>query len=198
MKTIKHTILAATLVLAASATIFAQSGNYNADIKQSKLVWVGKKVVGEHTGTINISKGNLVVDKSLIKSGSFNIDMKSIVDKDLTDADYNAKLIGHLKSDDFFGVEKFPVATLVITESKAAGKGALAVKGNLTIKGKTLPVEFASTYSEKGKVIAYKAKITVNRAKYDIRYGSRSFFDNIGDKAIEDDFTLDVDLVVSK
>jgi len=131
-------------------------------------------------------KGNKIVN------GTFSIDMKSITDDDLQNAEYNQKLVGHLKSDDFFGVEKFPVATLVITDGTAFVNNQAEVNGQLTIKGITKPLAFTVTL--KGN--SYIASISVDRSKFDVRYGSGSFFDNLGDKVIDDIFTLDVILVI--
>lgn len=101
------------------------------------------------------------------------------------------KLDGHLKSDDFFGVENHPEATLMLTSVKATGKNAYNAKGKLTIKGKTNPVEFTiAIYGSKAN-----ATVKVDKSKYDVRYGSGSFFDNLGDKTIYDEFDLVVDLV---
>jgi polyisoprenoid-binding protein YceI len=111
-----------------------------------------------------------------------------------------ARLEGHLKADDFFGVEKFPTANFVITKvTPAAAAGKLTVSGNLTIKGITKPISFPATLAVKGNSLSAVAKgVKVDRTKYDIRYGSKSFFDSIGDKAIDDEFTLDITLVASK
>jgi polyisoprenoid-binding protein YceI len=116
--------------------------------------------------------------------------MNSIVDTDLADASWNAKLVGHLKSDDFFGVATYPTADLVIT--KVEGN---TYSGNLTIKGVTNPTSFTAIASKDGKSTVYKGTITVDRSKYNIKYGSKSFFDNLGDKVIYDEFTLDFSLV---
>jgi len=118
--------------------------------------------------------------------------MNSLVNKDLEDAEWNGKLIGHLKSDDFFSVANYPVATLVITESTPFKDGVSDVKGNLTIKGITHPISFKTKKSEG----AYLATLTVERTKYEVRYGSGKFFDNLGDNMIYDDFILDVKIVV--
>jgi polyisoprenoid-binding protein YceI len=170
--------------------VYAQS--FKADALKSELKWTAKKVTGQHNGHIKLADGLLTVKDNKIVSGSFNIDMKSITDDDLTDAGYNQKLVGHLKTDDFFGVEKFPVTTLVITEAAAFVDNQADVKANLTIKGITNPITFKVTKSGN----SYSANIAVNRAKYDVRYGSGSFFENLGDKVIDDIFTLDVILVV--
>ncbi len=167
---------------------------YTVDAAKSTITWIGKKVTGSHNGTIALQSGTLAVNGKNVTGGTFTIDMNSI-----KDADGSAKLEGHLKADDFFGAAKFPTSTFVIT--KVAGSGAnLTVTGNLTIKGITKPLSFPATVTVNtdGTVSALAGKITVDRTKYDIRYGSKSFFDSIGDKAIDDNFELAVKLVAKK
>ena len=106
------------------------------------------------------------------------------------------RLEGHLRSDDFFGVEKNPVSKLVITGSTPFDKGSATLKGNLTIKGITNPVEFKATMQKTDEGTRFFANIVIDRSKYDIRYGSGSFFDNLGDKTIYDEFKLKVNLLL--
>lgn len=187
---IKKQLLLVALALMVSGAVNAQALKANAE--KSELKWVGKKVTGQHNGHIKLADGVLTIKDNKIVSGTFNIDMKSITNDDLTDAGYNAKLVGHLKSDDFFGVEKFPLATLVLNESSAFVNNQTEAKGKLIIKGITNPIMF--TVTRNGNV--YSASIAVDRSKYDVRYGSGSFFENLGNKAIDDIFTLDVVLVL--
>jgi len=100
------------------------------------------------------------------------------------------KLEGHLKSEDFFGVEKYPTAKLVITSAAKKSEGVYGIVGNLTIKEDTHPVTFDLTMNGD----AASTKLTIDRSKYNVRYGSGSFFDNLGDKTIYDNFDLEVDL----
>ena len=168
--------------------------NYTVDAAKSTITWVGKKVTGSHNGTIAIQSGTLAVNGKSVTGGTFTIDMNSI-----KDAEGSAKLEGHLKADDFFGVAKFPTSNFVIT--KVAGTGAnVTVSGNLTIKGITKPLSFPATVTVNadGTASALAGKIVVDRTKYDIKYGSKSFFDSIGDKAINDEFELAVKLVAKK
>ena len=116
--------------------------------------------------------------------------MTSITNTDLTDEGYNQKLVGHLNSDDFFGVEKHPNAKLEIKKATSFSNGKASVNANLTIKGKTESVLFDVLKTDRG----YTAKIDVDRSKFDVRYGSDSFFDNLGDNVIDDIFTLDITL----
>ncbi|PWS30809.1 YceI family protein [Pedobacter paludis] len=167
---------------------------YTVDASKSTITWVGKKVTGSHNGTIALKSGTLNVNGKSVTGGGFIIDMTSI-----KDADGSAKLEGHLKADDFFGADKFPTSNFVIT--KVAGSGAnVTVTGNLTIKGITKPLTFPATVAVNGDgtITATAAKIVVDRTKYDIKYGSKSFFESIGDKAIYDEFELAVKLVAKK
>jgi len=177
------------------ATLSAQK-TFKADGDATVINWNGKKIGGEHYGTINLKEGWLTVDKKAITGGEFIVDMTSIKDVDIKDDGSRARLEGHLKSDDFFGVEKFPTAKLVITGSTLAADGSLKVKGNLTIKASTNPVEFTAKSSVAGEVVTWSALVTIDRSLYDVRYGSGKFFPNIGDKAISDEFTLDIKLAV--
>jgi len=190
MKTIKFFGLL-TLVLVLSTNVFAET--LKVDVAKSTVKWLGKKVTGEHSGNISVKEGTLELTNGKVTGGKVVIDMNSIVDTDIADASMNEKLVGHLKSDDFFGVANFPTAQLVIT--KVDGNN---FSGNLTIKGTTNPTTFTATASKEGKSTVYKGTITIDRSKYNVRYGSKSFFDNLGDKVIYDEFTLDFNLVVTE
>lgn len=184
----------ALLLLTVSGLFLLNAGAQNkltADTTKSKLLWLGEKVTGQHTGTINLKSGWLNWQDNKIVSGEFNIDMAS-----LKESENNGKLLGHLKSDDFFGVNKYPEAKLVLTGSTPFDKGSGVVKGTLTIKESTNPIEFKATMQKKDDGTWFFANITVDRTKYNIRYGSGSFFDNLGDKTIYDEFKLKVNLLV--
>ncbi|AKQ46289.1 hypothetical protein TH63_12715 [Rufibacter radiotolerans] len=194
---LRNTVLAALVALGSFA--FAGKGvDYKVVKNQSKVTWKGTKVTGEHTGAISIADGKLKSDGKNILSGQFDIDMPSITVTDITDPKSNGDLVGHLKSDDFFSTAKYPKSTLVITKVKPAGKGKYLVTGDLTIKGIKNQVEFPATVVHAGNQIKANANIKVDRTKYDIKYGSGSFFDNLGDKAISNEFELNVNLVAQK
>jgi polyisoprenoid-binding protein YceI len=163
----------------------------NADTAKTTLQWLGEKVLGQHTGTIKLKDGWLVLNNNKIVSGEFNIDMASI-----KDSESNAMLEKHLKSDDFFGVEKFPIAKLVLTSSDLFDKGTATVTGSLTIKGVTNPIQFKALLQKKDEGTWFYSNIVIDRTKFNIRYGSGSFFDNLGDKAIYDEFKVKVNLLV--
>ena len=175
-----------------------KDATYKVNPSKSSIVWLGKKVTGEHTGKIGVKSGSIMMDGSKLTGGSFVVDMTSISCTDLEDEGYNKKLVGHLKSDDFFGVSKFPTAKYMIKSVKSKGGSSYEITGDLTIKGKTLPNTFMATVSEKGGMVTATGKMTVDRSKYDVKYGSSSFFEGLGDKVIYDEFTLDVSLAASK
>ena len=181
------------------ATLLGGAAQYSVDAEASSVNWTGEKIVGGgHTGNIQIKEGFLDFDKGELKGGSFVIDMTTINCTDL-EGEYKGKLEGHLKHDDFFGVATYPTADFSITSVSSNGNGSYAVTGDLTIKGKTESISFETTVAEAGKN-SYNATadITFDRAKFDVKYGSGSFFDNLGDKAISDDITLNVSLTASK
>ena len=188
------TLLFATVVATAFTLPEKETVTYNVNTEQSEINWKGEKVTGEHIGTIALQEGALTLEDGALTGGSFTIDMNSITNSDL-EGENKGKLEGHLKSDDFFGVATYPTATLTITSVEPQGENQYEVTGDLTIKEKTHEITFPATVTAQGNQITAEADITVNRAKYDVRYGSDSFFDNLGDKVIYDDFYLQVSLV---
>ena len=163
------------------------------DTKASKINWLAKKVTGQHEGTINITSGSLVADGMKVTGGEFVIDMKSIVCTDITDAEYNKKFIGHITTGDFFEVEKYPTSTFKITKVDAGN-----ITGNLTMHGVTKSITFPAKVSMVAGKATATASIPVDRTDFGVKYGSKKFFDSIGDKAIDDVFNLNIALVAGK
>lgn len=186
----KKFLLSIVMTLLMAGLIEAQT-KFTADNEKTTLNWLGEKVTGQHTGTIKLQSGWISMKENRIVDGEFLIDMTSI-----KDAEGNARLETHLKSDDFFGVEKFPASKLVIKGSDSFEKGSAVIKGDLTIKGVTVPVEFKAAMQKKEDGTYFFANIVLDRTKFNVRYGSGSFFDNLGDKTIYDEFKLKVALVV--
>lgn len=179
-----------SIVLFASIQSFSQK--VNIDPVKSKIAWQGKKIVGgSHNGEIKLKNGTLEVKNDQIVKGTFVVDMNTISNLDLEDKDYNAKLVGHLKSDDFFGVEQYPTATFNVKKSTKFVNNKATVTGDITIKGKTKEVTAVVTRSNNN----FNTKLEIDRSQFDVRYGSNSFFDNLGDKAIDNIFVLDINLV---
>ncbi len=176
----------------------ANATDYNVDKSVSTVRWDAKKVTGKHNGTIAIASGSFSATNANITGGTIVIDMKSIVDLDLTDAGYNAKLTGHLKSEDFFAVDKFPESRLVVNKVSQVSGSDYKFMADLTIKGVTNPIEFNAKVTKNGDNLNAEGIMTINRAKFGVKYGSSSFFENLGDKVIYDDFTLTFNIVAKK
>ena len=188
-------ILAITLFFALLGLSFAVPSAYKVDVATSNIVWTGEKVTGKHTGNVKIKEGTLQMDNGRLMGGAFAIDMASITCTDL-EGGMAEKLVGHLKSADFFGTEKYPTAQFTITRAiPQDSKGNYKIIGDLTIKEKTNPVTFKANVTETDGTLHATGSLTVDRSLYDVRYGSGSFFDNLGDKTIYDEFMLQVSLV---
>lgn len=196
MKKITLSLLALALVATSFAKGTKKSESFKVDASKSTVNWLAKKVTGQHNGTVTISNGSLSIANDKITGGKFEIDMNSIVNSDLQ-GEWNTKLVGHLKSDDFFSVAKNPTAKLDITKVETKDNNTI-VNGKLTIKGITQDISFPASVSKKGNVVVAIATIRIDRTKYDIKYGSKSFIEGIGDKAIDDEFELQVNLVAIK
>lgn len=179
----------------AKATV--ESATYAVDNAKSTMQWHGSKVTGEHNGTIQIQSGELKVEDGKITAGEFVIDMSTIketVDESNAEAaKYARKLEGHLKNEDFFEVETYPTSKFVIT--KVEGN---TVSGNLTIKGITKEISFPATINVSESDLTAHAEFTINRADWNVKYGSSTFFDDLGDKVISNDIDYTIDLVASK
>lgn len=178
-----------------AATASEAAKTFQVDPAASSINWLAKKVTGQHNGTTTIKTGELKVENGIITAGKLVVDMNSIVVEDLKEAEYNTKLVNHLKSDDFFSVEKNPESTFEIVSVEpiagaTAGTPNYTVKGNLTIKGITKSITFPATITQDGEKLKAAAQFDIDRTEWDIRYGSGKFFQDIGDKAIYDNFTL--------
>lgn len=196
----KKILLALSVAAIAYGAIAGNDGQSTMSVnaEESKIVWLGKKVTGEHTGHVSMADGELKFDGDMLTGGAFEIDMTSITNTDITNAETNQKLVGHLKSDDFFGVQTFPKASFKITDVEAKKAGKYHVKGDITIKGITKSIDFPVQITILDLKATATASITIDRSEFNVRYGSGSFFDNLGDKVIYDDFTLDITLVANK
>ena len=157
--------------------------------EMSTVKWKGEKVTGFHEGVINIKTANLTFDNDELTGGEVIIDMLTINCTDLS-GPYKNKLEEHLNSDDFFNVKDYPLSTLKITECTKLNNNKYNVVANLTIKGVTEKIEFETEL--KNNVAT--AEINIDRTKFDIKYSSGSFFKNLGDKMIYDDFSISVNI----
>lgn len=157
------------------------------DVESSKITWTGEKLTGSHEGTINLQEGFFEMESGKLVGGEFTADMSSINVTDL-EGKNKAKLEGHLNSDDFFGVDNYSTAKFTMKTVAEKSDGVYGVSGSLTIKGKTNPIAFDLNMTDDTATTT----LVIDRTKYDIRYGSGSFFENLGDKTIYDEFTLDI------
>lgn len=163
----------------------------------SVITWKGYKVLGSHEGTISIKNGDLQMQDGALVGGSFEIDMTTISCTDLT-GEYKGKLEGHLKSPDFFGVETYPLATFNITNVVSRGtEGSYKITGDLTIKETTKAIRFNVQIAEENEQQIATGDVQIDRSDFDVRYGSGSFFDNLGDNTIYDEFDLNIRLVMN-
>ncbi len=184
--------------LAILAFAFQAPVNYKVDTSASSIVWTGYKVTGQHTGVVKVQNGSVQFTDGKLTSGSFDIDMNSITCTD-QEGEWAAKLVGHLKSDDFFGTTKYPTAKYVITKVIPQDtKGNYKLIGNLTIKETTKEVKFLANATETSGTVTASGKMTIDRSEFNVKYGSGSFFDGLGDKTIYDEFDLQVSLVAKK
>ena len=190
---------AETTEAAEAAVAEATAVTFNTNTESSMIEWKGFKPTGSHNGTISISEGSVSVNNGAIESGNFTIDMSSIVVTDIpAEEEGNAKLRGHLTSADFFDVEKFPTAKFEVTGISTV-EGKTMLSGNLTMKEKTNNISIPVTTAMEGDIMKLTSEtFTIDRSKWNVQYGSKSFFDNLGDSFINDDIELKVTLVANK
>lgn len=175
----------------AVGTLSATAQNKAIDTKKSSIKWVGKKLTGSHNGTVDFKSGTLAFKGGKLNGGTFTVDMTSIAVTDLEAGKGKEKLEGHLKNDDFFATDKFGTAKLDIKTVQAKANGVYGVTADLTIKGKTAPVSFDLTVAKNTAT----TKFNIDRSKFDVKYGSKSFFEGLGDNVINDEFEVEVALV---
>ena len=185
MKTIYLTLITA---LGLSLGINAQDINTS----ESSLKWYGNEISGkQHYGGLTFKSGSINTSNGKLTGGAFEIDMSSIDVQDL-EGEWAEKLEGHLKADDFFGVDNFASAYLILTSVKESANGSFAATGDLTIRGITNPVDVTFTAAGSNKMTA---EMTFDRSKYDVKFRSGAFFSDLGDKLILDDIKVEVSLV---
>jgi polyisoprenoid-binding protein YceI len=182
-----YTILTIGLFIG-SPTEIKETIKVNAE--KSEVKWMGNRINKTHTGTISLKEGSLEIENDKLTGGSFIIDMTTIQE----DEGQN-KLVGHLKSDDFFSVNSYPDTKLDITKVVHQGGNRYKIIADATIKGTTKELKFVATLDKDGDVFTAYAKFTFDRSEFNVKYGSGSFFDELGDKVIYDDIEITVNLV---
>ena len=172
---------------------------YVADAEGSTIAWKGFKPAGTHNGTIKVSEGYVAFEGDNLTGGNFVIDMNSIVNLDLEDETYNTKLVNHLKSADFFEVEKHPYSVFAITAVDTKDDGKASIKGNLTVKGIKKNIEFPATVTINGDEVSFVSEpFTIDRTEWDIKFRSGKFFEDLKDKLINDEVEISFDIKAKK
>ncbi|MGI4867638.1 MAG: YceI family protein [Janthinobacterium lividum] len=184
-KAVKKSVAAAAVVV------------YKLQPQLSVLGWEGKALTHGHNGTIQFTGGDLQVRNNMVVGGTATVDMKTLKATDITDADSQGKFVGHMSSEDFFETATYPTSTFVITSvTPIAGATGTAnnatITGNATIHGKTQVITFPAIVGVKNGVASASGKFTIDRSKFNI--GAKSMF-NIGDKAINNEFTLTFNVI---
>lgn len=188
--------------------ISGEAVQYTVDAKASKIEWTGTKPTGKHTGTIALADGAVFVKDSVLDSGKFNIDMNTITVTDLKAGDGKEDLEAHLKGtaadakeadmDHFFNVKKFPTGSFEITSAKTEN-GKTSVEGNLTLKGITKNVKFPAKVTVNGDTVLLESDVfSINRTLWNVNYASKSVFDDLGDKFVNDEIELKVSVTAKK
>ncbi len=184
------------------AALFMSAGAFakSVDLSKSKVTWMGSKVIGSsHTGHIKIKSADIKYKDNQPASATVVIDMASITNTDLKDKKYNQKLVGHLKSEDFFNVSKFKTSTLKIDEIQKASDKFYFLTGKLTIMGVTKDVKLkAEVAKENANMQVVNVDFDFDRTDFGIKYGSGSFFKGLGDKMISDEVKMQVQLHIDK
>ncbi|QRM89645.1 YceI family protein [Lacinutrix sp. WUR7] len=188
----------------AAAVSESTTAKYVANVSESTIEWKGFKPTGTHNGTVNIESGIFHADNGALQSGTFLINMKSISATDV-EGDQKKNLEAHLmgtvagKEGDFFDVNKFPTGAFEITGTQAAEGGKTMLSGNLTLKGNKHNVTFPVTITNEGDIMTISSDaFTIDRTQWGINYGSKSVFDNLGDKFINDDMELKITIKAKK
>ena len=170
---------------------FIQAQSLNADLEQSNIRWYGEELTGKtHFGDLSFKAAQIELQDGVITGGIFIVDMMSLSVEDLSGPG-KTKLEGHLRSDDFFSVERNPEAKLKINQKAKLESNEQKLHGELEIKGIQHPIDFTMTLGDNNSALA---QLSFDRSKYNIRFRSGSFFENLGDKLIIDDIRMEVSL----
>lgn len=192
-----------SIAILLSATVSAQTAGKKliVDTTASSIKWKGSKIGGDHTGTIGIKSGELIVNGQEVVSGYFIIDMNNILNEDLLDQKTKDMLVNHLKSVDFFDVAKYPESTFTITKVDvlSAQNGDVNISGNLKMKDVEKGVTFKAKITKDGDV--YKAvtvPFNIDRTQWNVRYGSKTIFKELTDNVISDNIELQITIVAKE
>jgi polyisoprenoid-binding protein YceI len=175
---------------------------YQVDADRSQFNWQARKVTGEHSGTVNIASGFVHYNKGMLVGGQFEMDMRTIANTDIQSEGTRNRLENHLRSEDFFSVEKYPKATFKVKvwapiPNAKEGASNYYVKGDLTIKGITKEITFPARVELDEQTFEARAEFDIDRTEFDIRYRSGKYFPDIGDKMIDDLFKVQIELLAT-
>lgn len=192
-------ILAIAFVAIIPLSASAKKENFKIVPENTKVTWEGRKIVGgAHQGELKLKSGKFEVDGDKVVGGEFVVDMESLTNVDITNEGMNKKLVDHLKNDDFFSIDKHKTAILKITKAEKKDDTNYVFSGDLTIKGIKKPVSFPAVVHQSKNSLHSTGTVIVDRTLYNVKYNSLKFFSNIGDKAIEDNFSVIVDITAKK
>ena len=174
--------------------ILSAGDTLQVDLENSQINWIGRKVTGEHSGTLKLSEGWIVMEKNTVLGGKFVFDMASITNTDIESPEWKQKLEDHLKSEDFFHTDSFPQAILEIKGLQLVfienSKNSEQILADLTIRGITHEIKFPFELTQSQNNFTAKGSVDIDRTLYNINYKSGKFFDELGDKLIYDNFTV--------
>ena len=189
-----NTIRITAIFITVLVSIITAVDSLHVDMENSQIKWIGRKVTGEHSGTLNLSGGWVVLDKHSINSGKFIFDMASISNTDIESPEWKQKLEDHLKSEDFFHTDSFPHAILEIKGHQSLiienSKNNDQILADLTIRGITHEIKFPLDLTQSQNNYNAEGSVDIDRTLYNIQYKSGKFFDELGDKLIYDNFTV--------
>lgn len=171
-----------------------ETTNFKVVGADSRVDWIGRKVTGDHNGTIGIQDGIIILNDGKIKEGYLSINISTIKVLDIADPVTNAQFAEHLASDDFFSIQKFPSASFSIINVKEFVDSTYYLQGILTIKDISNIVGFEVKIEYDKNTIILWGKLSIDRTKYDIKFRSGNFFKNLGDALIYNDFELDFNI----
>ncbi len=176
------------------------AATYKVQPQLSTLGWEGKAVTHGHEGTMQFTGGELTANNGQLTGGTVTVDMKTMKATDIKDAESHAKFVGHMGADDFFNTAKYPTATFKIVsvtpiKGAAADANNATISGDMTIRDATQRISFPAKVGVKNGVAAASGTVAIDRTKFGLKYGSKTFFDSIGDKAINDEFTLSFNVI---
>jgi len=179
-------------------TLITAGDTLYVNVDYSVINWTGRKVTGEHSGTLKLADGWVIMQEDSIIGGKFIFDMSSIQNTDIESPEWKEKLEQHLMNDDFFFVDSFPHSILEIKNHlQFVGDNYEKIDqivADLTIRGITHEINFPLEINQDQSIFFTKGTIDINRTLFNIHYKSGTFFEDLGDRMIYDDFTVQFSL----